>query len=215
MPWPRTCSSCDKTTWQNPIPVAVLLVPLTDHYGKYLGVRRAIQPALGQVVLPSGFMETPNTRLPPEQAERHWAYEAAREFEEETGTALNPNSLRLFSIANAPSNPANLLLFIEAPPMAFADILTRFVPNEEVSELVPISPDAPIPWSTHGDAMRAHLATHIPQKGSCWLIAYDKEPFTVIEVAEDPHPSDVCVDVNYEDGSARLVPRVCFIRRVG
>lgn len=178
-PWPRTCQpaphahpvlgaveqlaqrvlgtlGCGKTTWKNLVPVAVLVVPLEDLPGQYLGVRRAIQPALGETVLPSGFMEAPPLPLDPGEAELHWLAEAARELKEEAGLDLNPAALRVLHVASAPSNPSNLLLFVEAPPACFRLVQARFVPNDEVSELVPLGPGSAIPWSTHRDALRAH-----------------------------------------------------------
>lgn len=154
-PWPRTClAGCGKTTWQNLTPVAVLVVPLEDVPGHYLGVRRAIQPALGATVCPSGFMEAPNfdpSRFPDTL---HWADEAARELIEETGVFANSGQLSVFHVASAPGNPANLLLFVEAPPVSFEAARRAFVPNAEVSELVPLSSDSDVPWSTHRDALR-------------------------------------------------------------
>lgn len=179
-PWPRTCEvrgrgplatlaakvspalattlfgppGCGKTTWQNLTPVAVVVVPLADLPGAYLGVRRAIPPALGHVVCPSGFMEAPtHDPLDPQQ---HWLAEAARELHEETGIDLRTTDLRLLHVASAPSNPSILLLFVETPPVSFRLTRAKFTPNEEVSELVPLRPEDPIPWPTHRDALRIH-----------------------------------------------------------
>jgi NADH pyrophosphatase NudC (nudix superfamily) len=65
--WPRVCPGCGETTWLNPLPVAVALVPVdmpVDMPGDLPGgrrglvaVRRDIEPARGQLALPGGFIE--------------------------------------------------------------------------------------------------------------------------------------------------------------
>ena len=45
-PWPRTCAACGETSYLNPIPVTVVLVPIA---AGLLAVRRAIEPGLFQV----------------------------------------------------------------------------------------------------------------------------------------------------------------------
>ena len=155
-PWPRTCQKCNGTTWMNLIPVAVLVAPLYDIPGKYLGVRRAVPPAAGCTTCVSGFMEIPTGPLSTEEAEHHFQMEAARELLEETNLVVNPTSLKLLHVTSAATNPNNLLVFFETPPVHFAEALARFTPNAEVSELVALSPNDPIPWASHVEAMRLH-----------------------------------------------------------
>src|SRR5205814_8192464 len=71
-PFPRTCSPCGNTTWVNPIPVAVCLLPVD---GGLLVIRRAIPPKVGELALPGGYVDLSET----------WQQAAARELEEETG----------------------------------------------------------------------------------------------------------------------------------
>src|SRR5579872_1926321 len=55
--YPRMCTACGAQTWANPIPVAVLLLPVID--GARTGllvVRRAIPP-VGKLALVGGFVE--------------------------------------------------------------------------------------------------------------------------------------------------------------
>ena len=51
-PWPRTCTTCKETSFTNPLPVAVVLVPVG---AGLLAVRRAIPPGRGQLALPGGY----------------------------------------------------------------------------------------------------------------------------------------------------------------
>src|SRR5690606_33625987 len=41
-PWPRICTHCGRTTYRNPLPVAVVLLPIDDE--GLLVVRRNIDP---------------------------------------------------------------------------------------------------------------------------------------------------------------------------
>ena len=173
--WPRTCKptkwslGCGKTTWKNLIPVAVVIVPLLSpgetHPSRVLMVRRNIEPARGQLALVSGFMEASND--PHAVAgEIHWKREAAREILEETGISFPPEWLQLTGVSSAPTNPSVLLVFLTAPPIPITG-LEVFVPNEEVSELVPVSLeddlDTLIPWSTHREAVQTYLLSQAPE----------------------------------------------------
>ncbi len=53
-PWPRTCAACGNMTYRNLMPVAVVLLPVDDGV---LAIRRGIEPARGQFVMPGGFMD--------------------------------------------------------------------------------------------------------------------------------------------------------------
>lgn len=54
-PWPRTCAHCGQTTWQNPTPVALVMMPIIGAGGRtgLLTVRRGIEPQLGGIGLPA------------------------------------------------------------------------------------------------------------------------------------------------------------------
>lgn len=101
---PRTCASCGITTWDNPIPVVVVLVPVGDGL---LVVRRGIEPGAGLLALPGGFLEARET----------WQEGGAREVREETGVQLDPASLVPLTFASTPRHD-RVLLFAQAPPVA-------------------------------------------------------------------------------------------------
>jgi ADP-ribose pyrophosphatase YjhB (NUDIX family) len=117
-PYPRTCTGCQAQIWANPIPVAVLLVPVG---GGLLVIRRAIQPGAGKLALPGGFLEAHET----------WQQGAAREVREETGIVVDIATIEPFWFVSSDPNPNRVLLFATcAPPTG----VEPFVRNSETSE---------------------------------------------------------------------------------
>ena len=117
-PWPRTCGACVRVSYLNPIPVAVVLLPVD---GGLLVVRRDFGWTKGRLALPGGFVNTGET----------WQQAGARELFEETGIRIDPEELELFRVVSAPDD--TMLVFALARPVTATE-LPAFVPNEEVSE---------------------------------------------------------------------------------
>ena len=117
-PWPRTCALCGATSFVNPLPVAVVLLPVD---GGLLLVRRSIEPQKGELALPGGFIGLGET----------WQEAGARELFEETGVRIDAAELRDFRALSAPEGM--LLVFGLARARTAAE-LPSFVANEEVSE---------------------------------------------------------------------------------
>src|SRR5882672_10652501 len=80
-PWPRTCGTCGETTWRNPTPVAVVMMPIVGEDGGtgLLMVRRGSEPQLGRLGFPGGFIEEGES----------WQAAAVRELREETGLVVD------------------------------------------------------------------------------------------------------------------------------
>jgi 8-oxo-dGTP pyrophosphatase MutT (NUDIX family) len=116
--WPRTCPACGSTTYRNPLPVAVAVVPVAG--GGLLAVRRAIPPA--GLALPGGFVELGES----------WQEAAARELAEETGVRADPAAFREVRVLSAPDG--TLLVFGRAPEIA-REALGAFAPSPEVAGL--------------------------------------------------------------------------------
>jgi len=119
--WPRTCAACQNTSYLNPLPVAVLVVPVEG--GGVLTVRRAIEPHIGELALPGGYIGLGET----------WQQAGAREVEEETGIRVDPASVRDLRVLSAPDG--TVLVFGQAAPIP-PSALAGFQPSSETSELV-------------------------------------------------------------------------------
>ncbi len=142
--WPRHCSYCEKDVWKNPLPVAVVMVPIKRRYNStnhviegVLAVRRAIPPDVGGLALISGYVDN----------EEDWRDAALRELEEEAGitrTTFDIDDLKLFDVV-ASKNKQHMLVFCEVPPIYMPDSVS----NDEVTELVLVKDTRELVWDTH------------------------------------------------------------------
>jgi ADP-ribose pyrophosphatase YjhB (NUDIX family) len=142
-PWPRTCAACDHISYLNPLPVAVTLLPVD---GGLLCVRRTIEPAIGQLALPGGFLEVGES----------WQQGCVRELFEETGIQIAIDEVRLFRAYSA-AREGLLLVFGLASPRRWAE-LPAFVANAEVDETVVIPGPTELAFATHTQAAREYFS---------------------------------------------------------
>ena len=85
--WPRTCPACGRTSYRNPLPVVVVLLPV----GRGLVVvRRNIEPSKGTLTLPGGYLDLGET----------WQQGARRELLEETGIDIPAEVIELYDVQN-------------------------------------------------------------------------------------------------------------------
>ncbi len=122
--YPRDCANCHIQVWANPIPVSVVLVPVT-RAGRtgLLVVRRDIEPRKGKLAIVGGFLEEHET----------WQVGGAREVREETGALVDPASLKAFWFTSTEPRPNRVLLFSLAAPLDVA-ALGPYTRDKETSE---------------------------------------------------------------------------------
>jgi ADP-ribose pyrophosphatase YjhB (NUDIX family) len=140
-PWPRTCAACGKTSYRNPLPVAVLVVPVDDGI---LVMRRAVAPRIGELALPGGFIGVGES----------WQAAGARELLEETGITVDPAGVRELTTRSAPDG--TVLIFGVSQPLKAKD-LPPFVPSDECSERLVITAPTKLAFPIHTDVATAFL----------------------------------------------------------
>lgn len=140
--WPRTCGACGATSFRNPTPVAVLLLPVDDGL---LVVRRGIDPGRGELALPGGFIDLGET----------WQEAAARELAEEAGIEIDPGEVTELRVRSVRGGP--LLIFGVGPRRAGAE-LPAFSPNHEATERLVIDGPRELAFPLHTEAAAAWFA---------------------------------------------------------
>ena len=144
--WPRTCPGCTEITWHNPLPVAMVLLPvLTDNGGGLVVIRRDIEPARGELALPGGFIETGET----------WQEGAVRELREETGILAEAREVRLFDAVST-YGTINLFALLPARPVGE---LPPSAPTDEVTEWLVITKPRTLAFPTATDAVARYFAS--------------------------------------------------------
>ena len=116
--WPRVCAGCGEVTYRNPLPVAVLLVPVGDGL---LLVRRGIEPGKGRLAFPGGYINLGET----------WEQAAVRETFEETGLRLRAGGVRCYRVLTS-TDLEKLIVFGLAPPQP-ESVLQRFRVSDETT----------------------------------------------------------------------------------
>ncbi len=139
--WPRQCAGCGNISYRNPLPVAVVLLPVDKGL---LVVRRSIPPGMGKLALPGGFINYGES----------WQAAAARELFEETGISVNPDRMRVLDIKSAPDS--TILIFSLAPRLDPTE-LPELIANEEVSEFLIVEAPVELAFSLHTEMLRRYL----------------------------------------------------------
>jgi 8-oxo-dGTP pyrophosphatase MutT (NUDIX family) len=145
-PWPRQCLSCRQTSFLNPLPVSVVLLPVDEGL---LVIRRGIEPHQGKLALPGGYINLGES----------WQEAGARELAEETGITIVPAQIREFRIRSAPDG--TLLLFGLAPPLSAAD-LPPFVPTPETTEQLILTAPVELAFPLHTEVVKIFFAQRVP-----------------------------------------------------
>jgi 8-oxo-dGTP pyrophosphatase MutT (NUDIX family) len=140
-PFPRTCTRCKRTTWLNPLPVAVLLLPVDDGI---LLIRRNEGTGKGHLALPGGFIDLGET----------WQQACARELREETRVEVDASAVELFGVRSA--SDGFLLVFGRGPRLRAAD-LPAFTPGPEIAERLVVTAPVPLAFPLHEEMLKLAL----------------------------------------------------------
>jgi ADP-ribose pyrophosphatase YjhB (NUDIX family) len=145
--WPRTCAGCTEVSWRNPLPVAIVLLPVRvapDRVGLVV-IRRDIEPARGELALPGGFIEVGET----------WQDAAIRELREETGLLAKASEVRLFTTVSTAWH-LNVFALLAARD---ADDLPPSIATDEAAEWLVLQQAMPLAFPSHTAAVQEFFAT--------------------------------------------------------
>jgi len=135
--WPRNCQVCQNTSYLNPLPVVVVLLPLG---GGLLVIRRNIEPQKGTLTLPGGYLDLGET----------WQQGARRELLEETGIDITEQQISLYDVQNGLDD--TLVIFGLAKPQPLE--LFRPFSSAETQEVMMIAEPIELGFPMHTDVMR-------------------------------------------------------------
>ncbi|MEV0390136.1 NUDIX domain-containing protein [Nonomuraea sp. NPDC050643] len=141
LPWPRTCAACGRTGYLNPLPVAVMVLPVDDGV---LVVRRDVEPHRGGLALPGGYVDLGES----------WQQAAVRELREETGVVVEADAVGLFDVISAPDG--TILIFALGPRVAL-DGLPPMRATAETSEWLIIDGPADLAFTLHSQVVAAYF----------------------------------------------------------
>jgi len=140
-PWPRRCSNCGNTTYLNPLPVVVILLPLA---GGVVTIRRNTEPQKGWLTLPGGYLDLGET----------WQEGGKRELLEETGIDLGAGKIRLYDVQNGLDDTLVIFGLAERQDAS----LLRPFSSEETQEVVLIEEPVELGFAMHTAVMTRYFA---------------------------------------------------------
>lgn len=147
-PWPRKCRACGNTSYLNPLPVVVAIVPIA---AGLVVVRRNIEPQKGTLTLPGGYVDCNET----------WQEGAVRELREETGIAIGVAEIRLYDVHNGLDD--TLVIF----GLAAAQPLNRLQPfhSKETQEVTLIHRPVELGFPNHTRIVARYFAERVASRG--------------------------------------------------
>jgi len=139
--WPRRCAGCGHTTYLNPLPVVVVLLPVGEGL---VVIRRNIEPSKGTLTLPGGFLDTGET----------WQEGARRELLEETGIDISGSGISLYDVRNGLDDTLVIFGLAEKRP---GEVLKPFT-SKETQEVVLIEGPTELGFPLHTEIVARYFA---------------------------------------------------------
>ncbi len=141
--WPRTCPNCRRISYLNPLPVALLLLPVDDGL---LLIRRSDSATYGKLAIPGGFIDAGET----------WQQAAVREAYEEANIQVDMAAVTHYCTESTP-NGVHVCVFGIVPPMTAAQ-LPPFINNQEVLERVVVTSPVKAAFDLHTNIIQHYFA---------------------------------------------------------
>ena len=139
-PWPRHCPACGNTTYRNPLPVAVVLLPVGDGL---VVIRRNTEPRKGTLTLPGGYVDSGET----------WQEGAGRELLEETGIDIAGSEISLYDVQNGLDDTLVIFGLAEKQPVS---VLKPFT-SEETQEVAMIREPMELGFPLHTGVVKRYF----------------------------------------------------------
>ena len=140
--WPRRCPHCDRTSYRNPLPVVVVLLPIA---GGLVVIRRNTEPSKGLLTFPGGYLDLGET----------WQEGARRELQEETGIDIPAGAISLYDVKNGLDD--TLVVFGLATPQP-QSVLKPFS-SAETQEVRLVTSPTELGFPNHTEVV-AHYFAH-------------------------------------------------------
>jgi ADP-ribose pyrophosphatase YjhB (NUDIX family) len=140
-PWPRRCPACGKFTYRNPLPVAVVLLPMA---GGLVVIRRNTEPSKGTLTLPGGYIDYGET----------WQEGAQRELLEETGIEIDHKELVLYDVQSGLDNTLVIMGLAREMPLS---ALRPFI-SKETREVTLIYAPVELGFPLHTEVVKRFFA---------------------------------------------------------
>ena len=144
--YPRHCHTCDMITYDNPRPVAVMLVPVGAD-GLLVTRRGGHMIGGGKWALPGGFIDAGET----------WQAAGAREVLEETGVVVSAETIQHTMTSSTPDGQF-VLIFGRTERI---QTLPPFTKNLETTAIKTIHQPTELAFPLHTDAVRLFFSTQM------------------------------------------------------
>jgi ADP-ribose pyrophosphatase YjhB (NUDIX family) len=144
-PWPRKCRGCGNKSYLNPIPVAVVLLPVDNGL---VVIRRNIEPRKGTLTLPGGYIDIGET----------WQEGARRELREETGIDVGEAGITLYDVQNGLDDTLVIFGLATQQPRSALRPFT----SEETAEVVLIDKPIELGFPMHTQVVQRFFAETTP-----------------------------------------------------